>query len=390
LKVGLVSGVCAPTRGGGVAEVVSALLNHLEANGIEVVLFTSNKQPNPHVRTHIVSKNPVRFPISLSLPRNQKALRECDLLNLQAGSALGLGLAKKLGYSNMPPVVTTFHVSPFREAKSVHGTRFEKGLAVSPTTGEYFSKYIKYRTTAASFYFELSASSGMTAVSSVTRKEIAEDFGIPLERIKVVHNGIDLEFVSEESHGDEKENPGSIILCVGVFRIRKGMHHLVRAASKIFNSHKDATIVFLGYHKGYERQLRKISRYFGVEESITYCGNVSRGQLMQWYRKATVVVVPSIYEGFPMVVLESLASGTPVVATRVGGIEEIVQNTKTGYLVDPNNSQSLADAIIMVLDDPKYSRLMARRGRSLIKKKFNWNHIAKKYIKVYEGVLGQQ
>ena len=101
---------------------------------------------------------------------------------------------------------------------------------------------------------------------------------------------------------------------------------------------------------------------------------------------ADVLVIPSIYEPFGIVALEGMAAGVPVVASKVGGLAEVVEHDRTGILVYSRNPESVAWGVDRILSDPGHARWLTENAREMIQKTYSWEAIAKKTMKVYKEV----
>jgi len=115
-------------------------------------------------------------------------------------------------------------------------------------------------------------------------------------------------------------------------------------------------------------------------------GALNQTDIIKWFQRASIFVVPSFKEGLPMVILESLSCETPVIATPVGGIPEVIQNYKNGILVPVNNPQKLADAIQYLLDNKDVRTKLGIIGRKYIKKNFSLEVTVKKLNMIYKAI----
>jgi glycosyltransferase involved in cell wall biosynthesis len=106
-----------------------------------------------------------------------------------------------------------------------------------------------------------------------------------------------------------------------------------------------------------------------------------------YYSSSDVVVLPSLLENFPIVALEALSSGKPVIASNVGGIPEVVKNNENGILVDPANVDQMIDALLCLLENSSMRNSMGNMGRKLVEEKFDWKKIGREYLKEFEKLL---
>jgi glycosyltransferase involved in cell wall biosynthesis len=121
--------------------------------------------------------------------------------------------------------------------------------------------------------------------------------------------------------------------------------------------------------------------------NVVYLGARKKEELVKWYQKATIFVCPSLSEPFGIVNLEALSCETPVIASKVGGIPEVIQNNKNGLLVQPGNPKQLAEAIQFLLDDERLREKYGEEGRRMVLQQFSQEVIAKKILEIYNELL---
>jgi D-inositol-3-phosphate glycosyltransferase len=129
-----------------------------------------------------------------------------------------------------------------------------------------------------------------------------------------------------------------------------------------------------------------LSAKFGIQKSVHFVGRVEQGQLPPYYSAADALVVPSYYESFGLVGLESLACGTPVVATRVGAMADIIEEGKTGHVVGDLTPCGLANSIEKVISNPAGSMVASHAIRGSVLK-YGWSNVAAAVLNEYETVL---
>ena len=132
---------------------------------------------------------------------------------------------------------------------------------------------------------------------------------------------------------------------------------------------------------------RALATTLGVDSHVQFRGFIEHGKLPDHYANADLFVLPSKMEAFGLVLAEAMASGLPVVSTRVGGIPEVVEEGVTGLLVPPNDPPALAEAIIDLLDDRDRMRAMGVRGRERVREHFTWDKVAERVVGFYEEIL---
>jgi glycosyltransferase involved in cell wall biosynthesis len=201
------------------------------------------------------------------------------------------------------------------------------------------------------------------APSEVTAAEIRRDYRV--DAVGVIPN-VTGGLAIEPAAGCEGE-PG-YLLFVGRLRIRKGVEVLLEALRDVRGiRHVELRIAGDGEHR--ERLERRVSE-LEMGDRVTFLGNCDAGRVRRLLAGAAALVVPSIYEGMPLVVLEAMAAGTPVVASAVSGIPEVVVDGETGWLVPPEDPRALARALEDVLARPEEARRRGEAGRRRVDERF--------------------
>jgi starch synthase len=215
--------------------------------------------------------------------------------------------------------------------------------------------------------------------------------------VKVVHNGVDLsKYVAE--HGDVRASLGipqgkTVILFAGQISPLKGTLNLMKAFSKIADDSLHLviagsstlwqTVDWQGddYQSEYEKQVRALSANLPVQ----FLGKIAAGRMPQVYQAADIFVCPSVWpEPFGMVNIEAMAAGKPVIASRVGGIPEIVVDGETGIMVEPDDPDALATALRNLIDDPSLRAQMGRAGYQRAVHQFTWEKMLDELNALYQ------
>jgi glycosyltransferase involved in cell wall biosynthesis len=149
----------------------------------------------------------------------------------------------------------------------------------------------------------------------------------------------------------------------------------------------DCKLVIVG--DGEERPfLTQLVKKLKIERYVTFAGRISSALVPQAYSAADVVVVPSIWpDPFPYVPLEALAMKTPVIASNVGGLPEVVRHKKNGLLVKPYNVDAIADAVKNILSDNNSAQKMGLEGRSIVEKEYTLPLMLKRYKQLYSSFV---
>lgn len=206
-----------------------------------------------------------------------------------------------------------------------------------------------------------------------------------------IYNGVDTDIFRPTSDTETAKRrlglSGSyVLLCVGRLSPEKGVSVAIDSFPIIARSIPRARLVICG-NGPMKSRLKEQSRSLGIEGAVDFKGSIPIEQIPSYYEAADVVVVPSIKEALGIVNLEAMSMMKPVVASRVGGIPEVVINNETGLLVPPSDPASLAEAVIKLCADPETADRFGRNGRRLVGERFTWERIAGETERVYAEVL---
>ncbi len=227
------------------------------------------------------------------------------------------------------------------------------------------------------------------APSRATALEIERDYGV--EGVRVVPNvtGAPLGARTRESvRAPDTDEPAAgepYVLAVGRLRIRKGMEVLLQALAQVRDRGRHLRLVVAG--DGERREaLEALSERLGLVGRVHWAGRCSRSEAARLRRRAAALIVPSTYEGMPLVVLEAMGDGVPVIASAVSGIPEVVIDGETGWLVPPERSAALAGALIEAMSDPEAARARGAAGRQRLDQRFRPRHAARHWFEAVGSV----
>jgi len=217
--------------------------------------------------------------------------------------------------------------------------------------------------------------------------------GVDPKKMSVIPNGVDLEeFRDMPTPQNFKERYGleqsRVILAMGRLSKTKGFQHLIRATPKIIRAIPKAKIVIVGPDLGYGHELRRLAKELNVEKHMIFAGALTRYALKEALAAADIFTCPSIYEPFGIVILEAMAAGKPIVASRTGGIVDIINDGETGLLVKNRDANQLAQAIIKLLKHEKLAETLSKNSKSDVKN-YSWKVVAEKTKSTYEKVLNE-
>lgn len=177
---------------------------------------------------------------------------------------------------------------------------------------------------------------------------------------------------------------GPVLLTVARLAQEKGHRFLIEALPGLLAEWPSLVCLFVGEGQCRE-SLRAFAREQGVEQSCRFAG--ARNDMVDWYAAADVVVLPSLSEGFPFVVLEALAMARPVVATKVNGVPELIRDGIHGLLVPPRNPQALYATIQTLLHDPSLAARLGKAGQQEVAARFTSERMIQDTVKAIEEAI---
>ncbi|MBF0345215.1 MAG: glycosyltransferase [Nitrospirae bacterium] len=175
-----------------------------------------------------------------------------------------------------------------------------------------------------------------------------------------------------------------VLLFVGSFTVHKGVSYLIDAFSLVAQTHKDIVLLLVGSGV-LEEKMKTMVSTLNIEDKVIFCGRVPYEDVALYLSIADVFVFASIDEGLPRAILEAMSMKVPVVATGVGGIPEIVEHMKTGFLVEAGNSKMLSEGIATLLDSGNLS-VMGDTARKTIIEKYNFQREIQNYVEVLYSI----
>jgi len=241
-------------------------------------------------------------------------------------------------------------------------------------TGEYSTPEFRARFTAQAREAARRADA-IIAVSAFTKSQVVELLGAPESRVRLIHHGarlLDFPAVAREP----------VVLCVGALQRRKNMIRLVEAFERLDERWRLALVGDAGFGAAEIRD--RIARS-PARARIETPGYVAPSDLALWYRRAAVFAFPSLDEGFGMPLLEAMAAGTPVVTSNRSALPEVAGDA--ALLVDPEDTDALADALGKLAGDEALRCELARRGKERVQN-FRWDRAVRETWEVYRDLLG--
>lgn len=226
------------------------------------------------------------------------------------------------------------------------------------------------------------------AVSDFTKSKLIERH-IPEKKVEVIHNGVDVSSFDRSGEGRLRRmlnlSPGSrLVGFIGRLGPEKGIRYLLEAARILCGKMGGVYFVLVG-----DGELKEETEAFIVSHNLK-----ERIFMLGWRKDATelladmdILLLPSLTEGTPMVILESMAMGVPVIASGVGGIGEVIEDQKTGLLIEPGDSGAIVRSTTALLDNPRLSEAISHNSIALVRSRFSAEHMAELYNKTYNSLL---
>jgi teichuronic acid biosynthesis glycosyltransferase TuaC len=278
-------------------------------------------------------------------------------------------------------LIDAHYVYPDGVAAVILGQHFGKPVVMS-VLGDDVITYPKYPIPRRLLLWAVVRSAGVTSVCQALKDKLVS-WGAPAEKIRVVLHGVDLDLfrpVDRESVRRRFGLSGTVLLSVGHVGRRKGHHLAVEALREL----PEATLLIAG-DGWYESGLRELAVSFGVQERVRFVGHVDQGELKDYYNAADALVLASSREGIANVLMESMACGTPVIATAVWGTPEAVNAPEAGVLMAERSAPALVEAARRLF--AAYPDRAATRRHAA---KFRWEQTSREHMEVLRCAVTRQ
>jgi D-inositol-3-phosphate glycosyltransferase len=230
------------------------------------------------------------------------------------------------------------------------------------------------------------------AATDREREDLIEHYGASPQKIAIIPCGVNLGLfkpVDKETARKELSlDHEKVILLVGRIEPLKGLGQMFRALTHITSKEAPRLMIVGGdeHSQGEVQALQGMARELHIEDQVTFVGSVPQERLPLFYSAADVCVIPSYYESFGMVALESLACGTPIVATDVGGMRRIIRRSETGRIVGDNSPRHLASSISELLSQTEEQEQHVEMRRAVMAE-FSWANIADMMLQEYDRIV---
>ncbi len=230
------------------------------------------------------------------------------------------------------------------------------------------------------FYRLFSKMVTVVAVSRVVKNQLIDLIGVKEKNIIVIYSGVNLNQFKMRQNSWEKVARYNIG-CIARLEKEKGIEFLIQAIKIIREFIPFVRLIIVG--EGHEKKkLIWLSERLGLQENIQWVGH--QGEIEKWYHYFDAYVLPSVIrESFGITLIEAMASGIPVIASKIGGTSEIIEDKVTGLLTEPGNSQDLGDKLMFLYNNRSETRKYIDQGRALVEDKFSLERMSRDYYLLF-------
>jgi glycogen synthase len=381
---------------GGTGAYVYYLSNELLKNGYKIYIVTgSNQAQDIHVNPQLdvsflkIPKMPIIKSFMLAANSNRKlqsikGTANVDITHPQLPLTPNFAVPPNFGKA----LVCTVHSTWQGEAEAIRGEPYSR-LNANEKFLVSFNWFLRF--------FEegmLKRAKKIIAVSYFTKWELTNYYNIPENKIRVIHNGVDINKFKPAPNKRKVKvklgfNPDDLaIVSVGRLYARKGLFTLIESMPAVVKRFPNAKFIISG--KGQSDEMHKLIAHaekLGVKNNIIFTGYYPDKKLPLLYQAADIFAFSTFYEHHPFAVLEALSTGLPVVTTTVGGISETIESGKNGFLVEPFNPKAFGEKILYLLGHPAFAQEMGELARKTIVENYDWSIVVKDAMEVYDEAL---
>jgi len=365
MKILRVAGDLYPAVVGGVGIHVHELSKWQALEGHEVTVFTNN-QKNLSVNERIDGYIVRRFPIKISLLGNSispglipaiiRSRKKFDIIHTHSHLFFPTNVCVLNRCFGSAPLILTNH-----------------GL-VSASAPDWLNKLYLRSITKISFKI----ADCILCYTDIEKKNL-QDLGIPHDKIRVIHNGIDVDIFYPRKKNQHKNYQQ--LLWIGRFVSGKGVNILIDAFQKIVKDFKEARLILVG--EGPQRsQIENQIERAGLKKNVEIYDYWDNSKIAEIYNQSDIFILPSLMEGVPRTMLEAMACGIPIIVTDLPHLKVIVEGA--GLIFPPGDSAELSCAISRLLNNKELALQLGETGRSKIVQQYSWKDTVEKTINVYK------
>ncbi len=369
-----------PPIGGGAGNATAYLAREFACDGAEVVVLTSGFRGLPE-REQSDGVTIQRVPV---IRRRADRCTPIEMLTFIASATIA---AVHLARRWRPDVSIAFFGIPSGPVayvlKALYGVPYIVSLRGGDVPGfQPYDLALYHRLMGPAIRFLWRRATAVVANSQGLRRLALES--APDVSVDVIPNGVDVERFQPAA--SPRDDDVVRLLFVGRLTYQKGVDVFLQALHEL-----DGRIQFeaeLVGDGGARSQLERMAEDFGLSDRVRFIGWCDRDDVAVHYQAADIFVLPSRDEGMPNVLLEAMASGLPVIATRVVGNKELVRDGHTGFLVPPEDPQGLANVVGQVVDRKELVECMGCAGRALVEGRYTWSQMAGEYRAIAQSAVG--
>ena len=382
MRVLIVTNTYPPADISGVGTLVFELARQLDATGHPVRVLVRRAADDDPLAERVPGAK-LLFPLRAAARFAALARRQrFDVVHLHESDGVLVALAVRLARlidrpTGATKVVATLQVSYRRERWAVRPLVVDGRTVARPTAAERLFGWVRAPLLSLAGRLTARLADAVVAPSRETAKELESDYGCRVAA--VIGNGITPpELAPRAPAGSAVE-----VLYAGRLRTRKAVAVLLEAFARVRREVPAARLRLAG--DGEQRPaLEEQARRLGLGEAVLFEGAVPHHRMPELFAAADIFCLPSLYEGFPLAILEAMAAGLPVVTTRVAGNPEAVEDGVHGRLVAPEDAAGLAAALLELIADEEGRREMGRRARRRVEEEFSIGRIGAAYRSLWE------
>ena len=377
----------ADERVGGVAHVIGNLALHLRRQGHEVIFLYSGK--TLFCRTKINKWGFTGFEVRLQMPLGERH-PAVSLLAFLALFPIGLYQLVRLIVRYKIQVVNIHYPNDCFCYFALCRWMLSLKVVVSAHGADFFPDGKPRCSYTYASKLLLRASDRVVTPSLAYLRDFGGVFPRLKERLTFIHNGVDLdELRRPETDTISPCGEKPYVLCIAQHVQKKGLDVLLHAFKRLQRQGLPHKLVLVG--DGPLRPLLEdLAQSLGIGRGVAFLGKKGRAEVTALLYGCEIVVLPSRSEPFGIALIEGMACGKPVVASKIGGIPEIIEDGKNGILVEPDNPTALADALLTILTDGKLAAIIANHGQATVHGRFTVERTGAAYEKLFADLLGDR
>lgn len=224
----------------------------------------------------------------------------------------------------------------------------------------------------------------LIAVSEAVARHVAQPLRRKPQDVTIIHNGVDVEAFAPVQATQQRRSTRTVLAAAGRFSSEKGFDRLIEAAAQLVRAGRDVEIHLAG-SGSHEARYRDLAQQHGIADHLTLAGPVN--DIHSFYAAADIFILPSLSEGLPLTLLEAMATARPVVATRVGGIPEVVTDGVDGLLVPSDDINALAAALDRLITNHDLAAQLAAAGRRRVVADFDLDRTIDRLVAFYRALM---